>query len=63
MALRCLGAGAVHPIIADGLRASGLQTKLDELEARKVVLEKEVAAAPTSASWHIKRRPLFGAVA
>jgi site-specific DNA recombinase len=35
--------------IADGLRATGLQTKLDELEARKVVLEKEVAAAPTSA--------------
>jgi site-specific DNA recombinase len=35
--------------IADGLRATGLQSKLDELEARKVALEGELARAPASA--------------
>ncbi len=35
--------------IAEGLRAAGLQTKLDELEARKVALETDVAAAPAAA--------------
>ena len=32
--------------IADGLRAPGLQAKLDELEQRKITLEAECAAAP-----------------
>ena len=32
--------------IADGLRAPGLQQKLDDLEGRKRVLEREVVAVP-----------------
>ena len=32
--------------VADGLRAPGLQTKLDDLEQRKRVLEADIAAAP-----------------
>ncbi len=32
--------------IADGMRAPGLQQKLDELEGRRAVLETELAAAP-----------------
>jgi site-specific DNA recombinase len=32
--------------IAEGLRAPGLQAKLDELEQRKTALEAELAAAP-----------------
>jgi hypothetical protein len=35
--------------IAEGLRAPGLQAKLDELEHRKIALEAELAAAPPSA--------------
>ena len=35
--------------IADGLRAPGLQSKLDELERRKAVLEVEIAGAPAAA--------------
>ena len=35
--------------IAEGLRAPGLQAKLDELEQRKTVLEAELAAAPPPA--------------
>ena len=35
--------------IADGLRATGLQSKLDELESRKAALEKDIAAAPAAA--------------
>ncbi len=34
--------------IADGLRASGLQQRLEELEARRVTLEQGLAAEPTS---------------
>ncbi len=41
--------GGLIEAIAEGLRAPGLQVKLDELETRKLILEKEVAAAPTSA--------------
>ena len=32
--------------IADGLRAPGLQQRLDELEARKVELEREITTEP-----------------
>jgi len=35
--------------IAEGLRASGLQAKLDELESRKAMLEAKLAAAPPPA--------------
>jgi len=35
--------------IAEGLRAPGLQAKLDELESRKAALEIELAAAPPPA--------------
>jgi DNA invertase Pin-like site-specific DNA recombinase len=35
--------------IADGLRAPGLQSKLDELEKRKVVLEADITSAPAAA--------------
>jgi hypothetical protein len=35
--------------IADGLRAPGLQSKLDQLEQRKAVLEADIAGAPTAA--------------
>jgi site-specific DNA recombinase len=35
--------------IADGLRAPGLQQKLDELEDRKVTLQRGLARAPSSA--------------
>jgi DNA invertase Pin-like site-specific DNA recombinase len=35
--------------IAEGLRAPGLQAKLDELESRKATLEAELAAAPPPA--------------
>ena len=35
--------------IAEGLRAPGLQAKLDELESRKTALEAELAAAPPPA--------------
>ena len=35
--------------IAEGLRAPGLQAKLDELESRKVALEAELTAAPPPA--------------
>ena len=35
--------------IADGLRAQGLQAKLDELESRKAALEAELATAPPAA--------------
>jgi hypothetical protein len=35
--------------IADGLRAPGLQQRLDELEARKAELERDLGAAPTAA--------------
>src|SRR5262249_37468562 len=35
--------------IAEGLRAPGLQAKLDELESRKAALEAELAAAPPPA--------------
>ena len=35
--------------IAEGLRASGLQAKLDELESRKTALEAKLAAAPPPA--------------
>jgi site-specific DNA recombinase len=35
--------------IADGFRAPGLQSKLDELERRKAVLETEIAGAPAAA--------------
>jgi hypothetical protein len=34
--------------IADGLRAPGLQQRLDELEARRTELEQSLAAAPTT---------------
>jgi site-specific DNA recombinase len=34
--------------IADGLRAPGLQSKLDEFEQRKIMLEADIAGAPTS---------------
>lgn len=34
--------------IADGLRAPGLQQRLDELEARKVELEREITTEPAS---------------
>lgn len=34
--------------IADGLRSPGLQSKLDELERRKEVLEADLAAAPVT---------------
>ena len=34
--------------IADGLRASGLQQRLDELEARRITIEQGLAAEPTS---------------
>src|SRR5262249_13514170 len=36
--------------IAEGLRAPGLQAKLDELESRKAALEAELAAAPPPAT-------------
>ncbi len=35
--------------IADGMRAPGLQQKLDELEGRKAALESELSAAPIAA--------------
>src|SRR4029077_7446184 len=35
--------------IAEGLRAPGLQAKLDELEQRKTAIEAELAAAPPPA--------------
>jgi site-specific DNA recombinase len=35
--------------IADGIRAPGLQQKLDELESRKATLAGDLAAAPSSA--------------
>jgi len=35
--------------IADGLRAPGLQQRLDELEARRVQLEQDLATVPTLA--------------
>jgi len=35
--------------IADGLRAPGLQAKLDEFEQRKAVLEADIVGAPTPA--------------
>jgi site-specific DNA recombinase len=35
--------------IADGLRAPGLQTKVDELEQRKAALETDIAGAPAAA--------------
>ena len=34
--------------IADGLRAPGLQQRLDELEARRVQLEQDLATVPTT---------------
>jgi site-specific DNA recombinase len=34
--------------IADGLRAAGLQQRLDELEARRIEIEQGLAAEPTS---------------
>ena len=34
--------------IADGLRAPGLQQRLDELEARRIEIEQGLAAEPTS---------------
>jgi hypothetical protein len=34
--------------IADGLRAPGLQRRLDELEARRTEIEQDVAAGPTT---------------
>ena len=34
--------------IADGLRAPGLQQRLDELEARRVQLEQDLATRPTT---------------
>ena len=34
--------------IADGLRAPGLQQRLDELEARRTEIEESLAAAPTT---------------
>ena len=45
--------------IAEGLRASGLQAKLDELESRKAMLEAKLAAAPPPAP-RAGRRPCGG---
>jgi hypothetical protein len=46
-------AGLVEAV-ADGLRASGLQERLDSLEARRTALEAEIAraAAPVAARLH-----------
>ena len=46
--------------IADGLRAPGLQARLDQLENRKTELERELAATlPTPPRFHPKLAELY----
>jgi hypothetical protein len=45
--------------IADGLRAPGLQQRLDELEARRIEIEQSLAAPPSPVRLHPNLAELY----